>query len=41
VEQKKLAGTLAASNMPYSTADPLAEGTFRLRGKRVSPHFGA
>jgi len=25
LEQKKLAGTLAPSNIPHSTADPLAE----------------
>jgi hypothetical protein len=34
VEQKKLAGTLAASNMPHSSADPLAERGFRLQQKR-------
>jgi hypothetical protein len=41
VEQKRLAGTLAASNIPRSTADPLVERGFRLRRKRESPHFGA
>jgi len=34
VEQKKLAGTLAVSNMPHSSADPLAERGFRLQRKR-------
>src|ERR1700693_689550 len=41
VEQQKLAGTLAASNMPHSTADPLAERSFRLQRKQQSPPFGA
>jgi hypothetical protein len=33
VEHKKLSETLAASNMPHNTADPLVERSFRLRRK--------
>src|SRR5260370_1536089 len=40
-EQKKLAGTLAASNTPRSTADTPAERHFRRRRKRENSRFDA
>src|SRR6266481_6246482 len=39
VEQKEAAGVLAASSMPFSTADLLAEWSLRLNRKRSGLHF--